>query len=87
MATELKFASNRKTKKYLSSVAPGTVVMFVDELGDVNTALVVKSHPANIYVGVFDLFRKVIVELPHSLVVREMDACIEILGEVMVEEQ
>ena len=61
--------------------------MFVDELGDVNTALVVKSHPANIYVGVFDLFRKVFVELPHSLVVTEMDACIEILGEVMVEEQ
>lgn len=87
MATELKFASNRKTKKYLSSVAPGTVVMFVDELGDVNTALVVKSHPANIYVGAFDLFRKVFVELPHSLVVTEMDACIEILGEVMVEEQ
>lgn len=87
MATELKFASNRKTKKYLSSVAPGAVVMFVDELRDVNTALVVKSHPANIYVGVFDLFRKVFVELPRSLVVTEMDACIEILGEVMVEEQ
>ncbi|EFM7019314.1 hypothetical protein BAU67_001883 [Escherichia coli] len=87
MATELKFVSDRKAKKYLSSVSPGTVVMFVDELGDVNTALVVKSHPANIYVGVFDLFRRVFVELPHSLVVTEMDACIEILGEVMVEEQ
>lgn len=87
MATELKFVSDRKAKKYLSSVSPGTVVMFVDELGDVNTALVVKSHPANIYVGVFDLFRRVFVELPHSLVVTEMDACIEILGEVMVEER
>lgn len=87
MATELKFVSDRKAKKYLSSVSPGTVVMFVDELGDVNTALVVKSHPANIYVGVFDLFRRVFVELPHSLVVTEMDTCIEILGEVMVEEQ
>ncbi|WP_157946707.1 hypothetical protein [Escherichia coli] len=85
MATKLEVKHKYAPKRYISSVEPGTVVSFIDELDNSRTVLVVKSHPSHIYMWAFDLVENVFCELPHNLVVVEMDVSIEVFGEAVVE--